>query len=73
MRERRLPPITFHGLRHTFASMANSARVPMYQISRAMGHANPSITQRIYTHLFDQTHGEVLAAVANVVEGGFSA
>lgn len=72
VRERRLPPITFHGLRHTFASMANSARVPMYQISRAMGHANPSITQRIYTHLFDQTHGEVLAAVANVVEGSFS-
>ena len=68
VRERRLPPITFHGLRHTFASMANSARVPMYQISRAMGHSSPSVTQRIYTHLFDQTHGEVLAAVANVVK-----
>ena len=70
VQEHSLPPITFHGLRHTFASMANSARVPMYQISRAMGHANPSITQRIYTHLFDQTHGEVLAAVANVVKAG---
>ncbi len=65
--QRRLPPITFHGLRHTFASMANNARIPMYQISRAMGHANPSITQRIYTHLFDQTHGEVLAAVADTI------
>ena len=65
--QRRLPPITFHGLRHTFASMANSARVPMYQISRAMGHASPNITQRIYTHLFDQTHGEVLAAVADTI------
>ena len=63
-----LAHITFHGLRHTFASMANSARVPMYQISRAMGHSNPNITQRIYTHLFDQTHGEVLAAVADVVK-----
>ena len=64
---RRLPPITFHGLRHTFASMANSARVPMYQISRAMGHSSPGITQRIYTHLFDQTHGEVLEAVAHTI------
>ena len=73
VRERRLPPITFHGLRHTFASMANSARVPMYQISRAMGHSSPNITQRIYTHLFDQTHGEVLAAVADTIsrEGNF--
>ena len=69
----RLPPITFHGLRHTFASMANSARVPMYQISRAMGHSNPNITQRIYTHLFDQTHGEVLAAVADTIVNAGSA
>ena len=74
IRRNDLPPITFHGLRHTFASMANSARVPMYQISRAMGHASPTITQRIYTHLFDQTHGEVLAAVADTIsrEGDFS-
>mgnify|MGYP001027132036 CR=1 FL=1 len=68
IRRNELAPITFHGLRHTFASMANNARVPMYQISRAMGHSNPNITQRIYTHLFDQTHGEVLAAVADVVK-----
>ena len=66
--ERGLPPITLHGLRHTFASMANNARVPMYQISRAMGHSSPGVTQRIYTHLFDQTHGEVLAAVAEAVK-----
>lgn len=73
IRRNDLPPITFHGLRHTFASMANSARVPMYQISRAMGHSSPNITQRIYTHLFDQTHGEVLAAVADTIsrEGDF--
>ncbi len=64
---RGLPAVTFHGLRHTFASMANDARVPMYQISRAMGHSNPNTTQRIYTHLFDQTHGEVLAAVADTI------
>ena len=73
VRARRLPPITFHGLRHTFASMANSARVPMYQISRAMGHSSPNITQRIYTHLFDQTHGEVLAAVAHTIVNATSA
>lgn len=65
--ERQLPPITLHGLRHTFASVANIARIPMYQISRAMGHSSPNVTQRIYTHLFDQTHGEVLAAVADSI------
>lgn len=62
-----LPPITLHGLRHTFASVASSAKVPMYQISRAMGHSSPATTQRVYTHLFDPTHGEVLAAVAAAI------
>ena len=62
-----LPPITLHGLRHTFASVASSARVPMYEISRALGHSNPATTQRIYTHLFDLTHGDVLAAVAAAI------
>lgn len=64
---RGLPPITLHGLRHTFASVASSARVPLYEISRALGHSNPATTQRIYTHLFDLTHGDVLAAVAAAI------
>lgn len=64
-----LPPITLHGLRHSFASVASNARVPMYQISRAMGHSSPTTTQRVYTHLFEPTHGEVLAAVAAAIPG----
>lgn len=61
---KKLPLITLHGLRHTFASVASNARVPMYQISRAMGHSSPATTQRVYTHLFEPTHEEVLVAVA---------
>lgn len=68
--DRGLPPITLHGLRHTFASMASNARVPLYQISQALGHSSPTTTQRIYTHLFDPTHGEVLAAVAAAIPAG---
>ena len=64
-----LPKITLHGLRHTFASVANDARVPMYQISKTLGHSDPTITARIYTHLFDQTHGEVLSAVMQSISG----
>ncbi len=67
-----LPPVTLHGLRHSFASVASNARVPMYQISRAMGHSSPSTTQRVYTHLFEPTHGEVLAAVAAAIPNGQS-
>ena len=67
---RGLPKVTLHGLRHTFASVANDARVPMYQISRTLGHSDPTITARIYTHVFDQTHGEVLSAVIQSIPKG---
>ncbi|OUQ82782.1 site-specific integrase [Flavonifractor sp. An10] len=59
-----LPPITIHGLRHTFASVANFAKIPLLDIGKALGHKDVSITGRIYTHLFDQTHQEVVSAVA---------
>ncbi len=59
-----LPPITVHGLRHTFASLANSARIPLVDIGKALGHKDVSITGRVYTHIFDQTHQEVLNTVA---------
>lgn len=65
-----LPPITVHGLRHTFASLANSARVPLVDIGKALGHKDVSITGRIYTHIFDQTHQEVLNTVAARIETG---
>ena len=39
-----LPPITVHGLRHTFASLANSARIPLVDIGKALGHKDVSIT-----------------------------
>lgn len=65
-----LPPITVHGLRHTFASLANSARIPLVDIGKALGHKDVTITGRIYTHIFDQTHQEVLNTVAARIEAG---
>ena len=62
-----LPHITVHGLRHTFASVANSANVPLLDIGRALGHKDISITGRIYTHLFDETHSKVLKTVAGCI------
>lgn len=63
-----LPPITIHGLRHTFASLANNAHVPLFNIGKALGHSDPSITSRVYTHLLDQSHSEVLTVVAQCIQ-----
>ncbi|MDK1716590.1 tyrosine-type recombinase/integrase [Dellaglioa algida] len=43
--------ITFHGLRHTHASMLISQDVSINYISERLGHANISVTYNIYTHL----------------------
>ena len=69
----KLPPITLHGLRHSFASVANSQGVPMFDISRTLGHSSTAVTSNIYTHLFDETESAVLCRVAEAIEGEFPA
>ena len=68
VRRRGLPPISLHGLRHSFASVANSQGVPMFDISRTLGHSSLAVTSNIYTHLFDSTESGALAAVARAIE-----
>ena len=67
IREKHLPPITLHGLRHSFASVANSQGIPMYDISRTLGHSSITVTSNIYTHLFDETESRTLQAVAQAI------
>ena len=68
--ERDIPGHRTHDCRHTFASLANSARIPLVDIGKALGHKDVSITGRIYTHIFDQTHQEVLNTVAARIAAG---
>lgn len=63
-----LPPLTFHGLRHTFATVASAQGVPLFDIGKALGHSTPDTTGRIYTHLTDQFHADTLAKVANALK-----
>ena len=42
-----------HALRHTFATMAAKADIPVLKLSKILGHANPAVTD-IYTHLDDE-------------------
>jgi integrase len=48
-----LSDVTFHALRHTFASMLIAKGHDPVFVSRQLGHANPAITLRVYAHLFD--------------------
>ena len=39
-----------HGLRHTYASMLILLKRPITEVSEYLGHADVSITMRVYAH-----------------------
>lgn len=49
------PAISFHELRHTYASHLAQAGVDLLTISKLLGHADTRITSKHYAHLADKT------------------
>jgi integrase len=45
------PPITFHGLRHTWASLAVMNGVPPMVVAKNLGHSNTRMVEAHYGHL----------------------
>ena len=45
------PRITFHGLRHTYASLAIAAGMPLMILARNLGHVDLTMVTRHYGHL----------------------
>ena len=62
----------FHALRHTFASVQLDAREPIVSVSRWLGHADPSITLRIYAHMMPEADGRGRTAMQSWFEGPVS-
>ncbi len=45
--------LTYHKLRHGTASLMLNQRVPVPVVSRYLGHSDPSVTLRVYSHMID--------------------
>lgn len=59
-----LPPdTTFHDLRHSFASTALAAGVPVLEVSRWLGHASITETTDTYGHLLPEATQRTRAAL----------
>jgi integrase len=56
-----LPPMRFHDLRHTAASLWLAAGFKPYEVSRWRGHANVSTTDGIYAHLYPNDYSKHVA------------
>lgn len=60
-----LPPaLTFHALRHTYASLCIAAGIKPEKLSRRMGHSKITTTLSVYVHLFpDDDASDDMAAL----------
>jgi len=62
-------PIGFHVLRHNFGSNLVSSGIDIVYVSRQMGHSDPAITLRIYSH--EAAHARHAGSVAAALERVF--
>lgn len=53
IRYNKLPHITLHGLRHSFASLTNAVGISQFNASKMLGHSTTATTSKIYAHMYD--------------------
>jgi len=64
----KLPPIRFHDLRHTAATLMLADGVPLVTVSKILGHSSPAITATIYAHALDTSKASAIASLAQRLE-----
>ena len=63
-----VPPIRFHDLRHTHASLLLARGTPVLDVSRRIGHASAAMTLDVYGHVVPGQGQRAAAAFADLVE-----
>ena len=61
--------VTFHGLRHTFATFALAKKIPLHDVTRLLGHASKAFTLAVYAHVLPTATVDAVAAVADYIFG----
>lgn len=64
-----LRTIRLHDLRHTHATLALKAGVPVKVISERLGHESPAFTLKQYAHVIPGMQAEAAAQIASLVDG----
>lgn len=68
IKKHELPPLNFHGLRHTSATMLINQGLPAKNISGRLGHANISTTMDIYGHYLKSADKEAADQLEQVYQ-----
>jgi integrase len=64
-----IPPIHFHDLRHTYATLALLNGVPVKVVSEVLGHKDIATTLRTYAHVLPGMQGEAARTMDSVFFG----
>lgn len=64
-----LKHISCHGLRHTYCSILLSKNVPIQTVSRYMGHSDPTVTLKVYTHFIIDTQQQAMLTLNKLITG----
>jgi len=68
IRRNNLPPLTFHQLRHTNASLLIGQGVDVATVSKRLGHADKSVTLKTYAHAIKEHDREAADTLGNLLK-----
>jgi integrase len=63
-----LPVISFHGLRHSCASLLLAAGVPIRDVSELLGHSDVRLTLSSYAHVLDENRARMAGVIDRVFD-----
>jgi len=69
VRDAGLPRLSFHGLRHTFATIALGAGLHPKVVSDRLGHSNISITLDTYSHVIESVGEDAATKIGGLILG----
>lgn len=61
--------LNFHGLRHTFATLAIASGIDVKTVSALLGHANASMTLNVYADALDNSKLEGMKMLDEIITG----
>jgi integrase len=67
-----LPPIRLHDVRHSYATAALRAGVPVKVVSERLGHSSVAFTQQVYMHVIPGMDAEGARLAATAILGTMS-